>query len=608
MSDISANFSAASEKKLPASPEWLAALAAVALMLVIAAFGGFASLTDADGDNDSVLRLTQVRDLMAGQSWFDLTQYRLGPDGGVVMHWSRLVDAPLAGLIWLARTFGASQPLAEMIAMTVWPALLLAAASWLIVRIAREVYGAPALFPAAVLGTLTLIWIGIFTPGRIDHHNFQLVLSLAMALGIIVGTFRGGLVAGCCAALSLAVGMETLPFVAVGGATAAMLYLVRGERDAPSAAGFGLGFAVAGALCFVATVPSSAWFSVACDAYSSAQAGVAVLAGLGLFAIARAKQAQQSVVVRTGAMAGLGAMIALVAISQFPQCLADPYASLDPRLKTFWLDHVVEAQSLFDTLKTEPGKFLVWYMTPLIALAVLVWRAATIGLTRGETVLAVILTGAYATSIWQIRGAQFAVPFATTVLAGWVARHRTGDGSARASLIGVLVWVASMNIAWTFVGMMMTPEDEEDAVVSSSAEANATSRSPGACYATDSYAELGKLPAGTVLAISNLGSGIITYTHHRALAGPYHRNVAGNLAVLDTLLADPEAARAAAIASGATLLAVCPGNSETKMLVREAPNSLLAQLAAGKRPSWLEHIAGKDNDLAIYGLKNAPSH
>ena len=51
-------------------------------------------------DPDDTLRLVQVRDLLAGQSWFDVTQYRAdAAGGGVPMHWSRLVDLPLAIVI-----------------------------------------------------------------------------------------------------------------------------------------------------------------------------------------------------------------------------------------------------------------------------------------------------------------------------------------------------------------------------------------------------------------------------------------------------------------------------------------------------------------------------
>src|SRR5260370_41534286 len=51
---------------------------------------------------DDAMRLVEVRDLIAGQAWFDLAQHRLDPPG-VSMHWSRAIDAPLAALILLLR-------------------------------------------------------------------------------------------------------------------------------------------------------------------------------------------------------------------------------------------------------------------------------------------------------------------------------------------------------------------------------------------------------------------------------------------------------------------------------------------------------------------------
>ncbi len=58
---------------------------------------------------DDAMRLVEVRDFMAGQSWFDLTQYRLDPPNGVVTHWSRLIDLPQeTGSALLAMTIEAA--------------------------------------------------------------------------------------------------------------------------------------------------------------------------------------------------------------------------------------------------------------------------------------------------------------------------------------------------------------------------------------------------------------------------------------------------------------------------------------------------------------------
>ena len=48
-------------------------------------------------DTDDAMRAVQLRDLLAGQSWFDMTAYRLDPPNGMFTHWSRMIDIPLAG-------------------------------------------------------------------------------------------------------------------------------------------------------------------------------------------------------------------------------------------------------------------------------------------------------------------------------------------------------------------------------------------------------------------------------------------------------------------------------------------------------------------------------
>lgn len=73
---------------------------------------------------DDALRLVQLRDLLAGQSWLDLHQYRIDAPDGVLMHWSRLVDAPL----WLsmkALTPMLGQVQAELVTMVAIPLLVL---------------------------------------------------------------------------------------------------------------------------------------------------------------------------------------------------------------------------------------------------------------------------------------------------------------------------------------------------------------------------------------------------------------------------------------------------------------------------------------------------
>src|SRR5215211_7332236 len=55
------------------------------------------------GDTDDNMRMMQVRGLLHGQGWFDLRQHRLNAPVGANIHWSRLVDLPIAGIILILR-------------------------------------------------------------------------------------------------------------------------------------------------------------------------------------------------------------------------------------------------------------------------------------------------------------------------------------------------------------------------------------------------------------------------------------------------------------------------------------------------------------------------
>ncbi|WP_204270762.1 hypothetical protein, partial [Escherichia coli] len=84
----------------------------------------WSTLPDLLGDTDDAVRLVQVREWLAGKSWFDLHTDRLGMADGLVSHWSRLIDVGVGGLITLFGWFVPADQ-AELAARAVWPLLLL---------------------------------------------------------------------------------------------------------------------------------------------------------------------------------------------------------------------------------------------------------------------------------------------------------------------------------------------------------------------------------------------------------------------------------------------------------------------------------------------------
>ena len=87
-------------------------------------------------DTDGAMRLAgALRDLLAGQSWFDAAQHRMDVPFGLAMHWSRLVDAPLAAIVLALRPFVGAHA-AENAALWIGRWLIFFAVLWALARIA----------------------------------------------------------------------------------------------------------------------------------------------------------------------------------------------------------------------------------------------------------------------------------------------------------------------------------------------------------------------------------------------------------------------------------------------------------------------------------------
>ena len=135
------------------------------------------------GDTDDNLRLAQVRALLAGQDWYDLRQYRLDPPQGADIHWSRLVDLPIAGLMLLLRLFmdGAG---AEKVAVAVAPLLPMGVAMASLAIVCRRLIS-PAAFLLALLLLLSAHSVkGMWMPLRLDHHGWQLAMLGLLLVGL----------------------------------------------------------------------------------------------------------------------------------------------------------------------------------------------------------------------------------------------------------------------------------------------------------------------------------------------------------------------------------------------------------------------------------------
>jgi hypothetical protein len=539
---------------------------------------------------DDAMRLVEVRDLIAGQGWFDLTQHRLDPPGAS-MHWSRVIDAPLAAMILVLRPLAGIRD-AEAITLFLWPTLLLAAALLLVAGIARRMNDdgdrQATQLAAVILAAVSVPALIHFRAGAIDHHNAQIVLLLAfiwLTSRIEESPASAGL-AGVAASLSVAIGAEMLPAIAAVCCAVFALLIWRGAAISRSVSAFGIGLTGSSLLLAGLLLPLHSLRTPVCDSFggpflllmAGGGATLLIVAANDCWHFSRAGR------LAAGGIAGLFVLASFFKL--FPGCLASPYASVDPLLASFWLDHVAETMSFGGVLQLAPQKLPGFYGFPMLALGfalAALWRCQPPARFRW-IVAAVALAALIGISIWEMRGSAAATIVAAPIFAASLASLWPTKAYARKLLLVALVasplslaaagLAARPLIDWVFQPALRMADP--DPVTS--------------CQGVSSVAPLAALAPGRVMAPIDLGPAILAATPHEVFAGPYHRNNDGNLAMMKVMMASPQAARQLLAERHVDYVVICRGAPDQADFLKLAPDGLAARLGRGDTPDFLEPL------------------
>lgn len=534
------------------------------------------------GDTDDNMRLAQVRALLDGQGWYDLRQYRLSPPQGFDIHWSRIVDLPLAGLILLLRPFVGTAE-AEKLACGIAPLLPLGIAMIGLSATVRRLVS-PVAWPLAtvfLLGcTATML---MFMPDRIDHHGWQLaMLSLTVAGLADPKKLRGGAIVGLSSAVSLNIGLELLPYAAMAGAIIALRWVWdRDEAERLSvygltlAGGCGIGFVL---------FASNANQALRCDALTPVWLSVMVVGGGLLFLLARLNPEQRGVRLALAVVAG--AVVAGGFALMFPQCLGRP-EQVSPELARTWLDNVREARPIYKHPFRMAFPIAALPVIGLIGAVLATWRVRHD--PRAATWVPVLMFSTFAglMLLWQVRAGPaaqlLAVPGATAlgwIVFPWFLNHRL----LPVRVLGTAAAFLAVSGMFAGAAIKYLPIDRPNA------RTKIVNRASGLCMTVPAMQPLNRFPKATMITFVDLGPRLITVTHHDAIAGPYHRNGDAILDVQHAFSRSPENFRAIAKKYGATMLLVCPNMSESTVYRARNPGGFYDQLATGKTFDWLEPV------------------
>ena len=549
---------------------------------------------------DDQLRQVQLRDWLAGQSWFDTTQYRIGEPDSQPMHWPRLIEVPLAIVTLLfTPVFGAA--IAETIAMVVVPLIGLGLAMALVCKITGELFDhKTALLAAALTGTAVAV-VTQLRPMRIDHHGWQIVLAL-LALWTMFwpDKRKAGMVLGGTLAFWLSISLEGLPLSVAFVALLAWRWAVsldEGTRLFWTLVSF-LGFALT---LYAAT---HGQFDAAinyCDAISPVHL-FACLAGAAII-LPAIRLAPASMAFRIGALVIAGAAALAIFYLTAPQCLGSAFGQIDPLVRDYWFVNVAEGLPLWVQPWDQTALLLGGsILTSLGAIAYIIWRRPD-GLDAGKIYpLVYAFLWAFIVSLFVQRATSVAAAYAVPLLAWVVGAAFVKARAIKNSAVRILATVAvvflimpgplAVSLYKNAVG------DKQDQTAATEPELK--------CDSIASVERLNALPRAIVAAPFNIGPKILALTPHGVLATSHHRNDATMATQIRMFTSSPDKARDILEDRNIQYIAACPDDDEMQIYTRIHPNGLWANLERGEKFQWLQPVHLRDSGLSVWRVVPKP--
>jgi hypothetical protein len=423
---------------------------------------------------------------------------------------------------------------------------------------------------------------GQFQPGRIDHHAPQIVLLVFVLAASLAALDRArarlAALAGLLTALSLAISIENLPFFAVLYAAIAIAFIIYGDALRAMLLWLAGGLAAGLPIFFAASVPPSRYLAGGCDAFSAAHVVGGFTGATALTILALGLPLWRTLGARAIAVSTAGMVTLATLAVTYPACFHDPLTEVDPFVREVWLSQVREAMPLMRIVETRP-ELLPIIVLPVVlgSLAALsaIWRTHGMARTRWIIIAALLGVGLL-TAFWQIRVFSSAGPLAALPAAYVVLALRERLARDGATMKGGLI-TAGLCLPFSSMTYALAVPYNDPSITGTLA-----------CLSPPALAPLATLPPALVLAPIDSGSHILSNTPHSVVAAPYHRNSAGNRRALDAFLASPEDAEKIVRESGAGYVMLCPEMHQVEVLKERAPRGLLALLADGGHPDWLQ--------------------
>jgi hypothetical protein len=547
-------------------------------------------------DPDDQLRLVQLRDFLNGQSWFDTSQYRLNPPDGGPMHWSRLIELPLALIIIVTKPlFG--QATAEMIAGTFVPLLGLGLVAYMLGRIATAIHSIEAGLVATGIALIAPAVLMQFRPMRIDHHGWQIVMA-TLALWTLFWPSKkaAGVILGSALAIWLHISLEGAPL------TAAFFILLGWRWIFDRAHGLRLwwtifAFVVASIALFFGTQPRGIYANIYCDTVSPPHLVAILAAAIIMIPVISIRPSDRRLRLAAASAAAFAAAVALLYLA--PQCTTGAFGNLDPLVRDYWYININEGLPVWHQ---DIATALTLLAGPVCALAALYFgQKHMTDVDRNNWHIAGFFTVySVALSLLVFRTVSVASAFAIPLVAIWILqlfrRYRQSTNSTHR--IGLVVAMLALIIPAAVVSSISKTILPQDSIKQASVD-----KAADACESVASLGKLNALPQGNIVAPFDMGPAILLTTRHSVLATSHHRNQNAMHDHIAIFRSPAGEAWRYLNKHQINYIMVCPNEAELSFYEQRDPNGLWAILSQGNWPGYLERLPDMGSGIKIWRVR-----
>jgi lipid-A-disaccharide synthase-like uncharacterized protein len=572
----------------------------LALSLFLIATGWTNVVWRAGPDPDDHLRMVQLRDFLNGQSWFDTAQYRMNAPQGAPVHWSRLIELPLAFVVLLfSPLFG--QPVAEMIAGAAMPMITLGLAVYFIAQTTLRLASRETAIVAIITSFCSIPILVQFQAMRIDHHGWQIVMAcLSYYTFTWTDKKRAGIVLGLAMAVWTHISLEGLPLTAA-------FFIILGwrwifekaqEQEQGQRLFWTIG-AFASGVCalYFATQRDGLRAIAYCDTVSPPHIAAALIAAIIMLPGIAIAPKDWRIRLGMAVLAGTAALGVLLMIA--PQCARGAFSDLDPLVRRYWYENVSEGLPIWHQDWDIIFRLYAGPACGLIA-ALILWQRGKITKTPQMGAALFFMVYSCAVSILVFRTVSVAAIFAVPIMSILIAdlRRIYTESEVPAHRVGMAAAALLLLSPGVFAGQLFAALQKPASITAPQKMA-----SNEACESPKSVMALSKLPIGRMDAPFDMGPLILLTTPHSILASSHHRNQEGMHGHIEIFRSEPAKSHSFVQKHGINYIVFCPNEEEIGNYVIADPKGLAAALVAGKIPGWLERLPDVGEGIHVWRVK-----